>query len=112
MKKTILLLALALVMALPAFAKDEKTETVKLPTLQCGMCKKNIEGNLQSLKGLDSISVNVEEKTATVVYDAEVVSLTQIEEAISKVGYAANETEADRKAQRKLHACCQPGAHE
>ena len=41
------------------------------------------------------------------------LSLTKkIEEAISMSGYDANETKADRKAQRKLHGCCQPGAHD
>ena len=71
-----------------------------------------IENGLKDLEGLDSIDVNVKEKVATMVYDADVLSLGQIEGAISNVGYDANETKADRKAQKELHAYCQPGAHD
>jgi periplasmic mercuric ion binding protein len=112
MKQLSLILALALITLVPVLAKEIKTETVSLPTLQCGMCKKTIEKKMTGMNGLDSITVNVEEKTATVVYDTSVTSLEKIEEAISLIGYDANETQADRKAQRKLHACCQPGSHE
>jgi copper chaperone CopZ len=112
MNRTLLSVVLALFLALPAFAREVKTETISLPTLQCGMCKKNIESKLSGMQGLDSITVSVDEKTATVVYDAAVTSIEKIEEAISMAGYDANETKADRKAQRKLHACCQPGAHD
>jgi periplasmic mercuric ion binding protein len=112
MKQLSLILALALITLVPVLAKEIKTETVSLPTLQCGMCKKTIEKKMTGTNGLDSITVNVAEKTATVVYDAEVTSLEKIVEAISMTGYDANETRADRKAQSKLHGCCQPGSHD
>ena len=112
MKHLSLILALALMTLVPVLAREIKTETISLPTVQCGSCKKTIEKKLTGMKGLDSISVNVEEKSATVVYDTTITSLEKIEKAISMVGYDANETKADRKAQRKLDACCQPGAHD
>jgi mercuric ion binding protein len=112
MKQLSFIIALALMTLVPVLAKEIKTETVSLPTLQCGTCKKTIETKMTGMNGLDSITVNVEEKTATVVYDTSVTSLEKIEQAISMIGYDANETKADRKAQRRLHACCQPGAHD
>jgi periplasmic mercuric ion binding protein len=112
MKRILTALALIIAIALPASAKEPQTATIKLPTLQCGTCQKTIEGKLQDFEGLDSISVDVDEKVATVVFDAEVTSVAALEQAISKIGYDANEVRADKRAQKKLHPCCQPGAHE
>ena len=111
--RTFLIALIALVaIALPMSAKEITTAKVKLPTLQCGMCKRTIETKLKDHAGLDSITVSVDEKEATVVFDADVTTLEQIEQAISKSGYDANEVAADKRAQKKLHPCCQPGAHE
>jgi copper chaperone CopZ len=112
MKKLLLAIAAVLLIALPASAKDIKTTTIKLPTLQCGTCKRTIESKLSGLRGLDSITVDVEQKVATVVYDADVTTLKSIEKAISKAGYDANDTKADARAQKKLSPCCQPGGEE
>lgn len=112
MKKILTALALTIAVALPASAEEIKTAEIKLPTLQCGMCKRTIESKLKGTEGLDSISVDVDLKTATVVFDADVTTVTALEEAISKAGYDANEVRADKRAQKKLHPCCQPGAHE
>ena len=112
MKRISTLLALLFVMTLSLRAEEPTTVTVALPTLQCGMCKKTIETKVTGLEGLQSITVDVETKIATVVFNPHVTNLEAIETAISKAGYDANETKADVRAQKKLHGCCQPGAHE
>src|SRR5688572_11140486 len=98
MKKLLLTLTLVLAIALPLVAKDV-TKTIKLPTIQCGMCKQKIESKLAGVKGLDSINVDVDTKTATVTFNDRVTSLARIEKAIAKVGYDANRKKADRRAQ-------------
>lgn len=108
---TALLMILAVVMALPLHAREMRTEKIKLPTLQCGMCKETIETKMQKMKGLKSIVVDVDDLSATVEYDADVVTLAKIEKSIADIGYDANDTRAKRSAQRKLDKCCQPGAH-
>jgi periplasmic mercuric ion binding protein len=105
-------LALVLALVLPALAKEITTATITLPTLQCGMCKRTIEAKMMDHAGLDSISVDVDEKVATVVFDADITSLDSITKAIAKIGYTANDVRADKFAQKKLNPCCQPGAHE
>ena len=112
MKRISTLLALLFVMTLALRAETPTTVTIALPTLQCGMCKKTIESKVGGTEGISAITVNVDEKTASVTFDKDVISLEQVENAISKAGYDANETKADKKAQKKLHGCCQPGAHE
>lgn len=111
MKNILYALACLLIISLPASA-DEITKTIKLPTLQCGMCKSKIESKVSHLKGLDSITVDVELKQATVTFDDAVTTIAKIERAIAKTGYDANDVKADRRAQRKLDACCQPDGHE
>ena len=112
MKRISLVLALLVTVVVAASAEELATATIELPTLQCGMCKKTIESKVGNDEGIKSIVVDVDKKTATVTYDKDVISLEAIEQAISKSGYDANETKADKRAQKKLHACCQPGAHD
>jgi mercuric ion binding protein len=112
MKRTIICAALFLAVLLPVLAAAVKTETIRVPTIQCGSCKHRIESKLQGLKGLQSIAVDVDTKTATVAFDPDVVTLAQIEKAIAKVGYDANETKANAKAQSRLSPCCRPGGGE
>ena len=112
MKRTFMGLALFLAVTMAVMAATYRTETINLPSLQCGMCKQRIEKKLKGMKGLKSVTVDVDTKTATVEYDPEKLTLAKIERAISKTGYDANDIKADQKAQNKLHACCRPGAHE
>lgn len=112
MKRAAITLFMFIALLLPALAKGIKTETVKLPTLQCGMCEQKIETAMKDLKGIKSFDVDVEKLNATVEYDSDVLTMEKIEKAIAAVGYDANETRANRAAQRKLHKCCQPGAHQ
>lgn len=112
MKQISTILTLLLAIVLPALAYHMETREIALPTLQCGMCKRTIETKVTGLEGLQSITVDVEKKIATVIFNPHVTSVEAIETAISKAGYDANETKADVRAQKKLHACCQPGAHE
>jgi periplasmic mercuric ion binding protein len=109
MKRFALPALLALLVFLPAFAKTLTTETIALPTIQCNMCKQTIESKLAELEGLQSITVDVENHNAVVVFNADKVTLSEIETAITKVGYDANEKKAVLKAQKKLSPCCQPG---
>ena len=111
MKRIALTLFLALAIMVPVLAKEIVTETIKLPTLQCDMCKETIESKMKKVKGVKSITVDVDKLSATVEYDADVLTLAKIEKAIAATGYDANDTRANRRAQRKLDKCCQPGAH-
>lgn len=108
MKRTFLAIALILAVMVPALADAVKTEKIKLPTLQCESCKQRIETKLKNFKGLKSIDVNVDDKVATVVYDTQVTSVDKIEQAISNIGYDANNTKASKQAVGKLPACCRP----
>lgn len=95
-----------------ALKKESRTDTVSVPEMQCGMCEMRISKTLKKLKGVSSVSADAETDKVVVVYDPEVLSLADIEEAIAGAGYDAGEVKTTKAAQAKLHGCCRPGAHE
>jgi copper chaperone CopZ len=87
---------------------DAKTE-ISVSSMQCGMCQKNIENGLGSMKGVKSVHVSMEDKVAHVTHDPKVIDLAGLEKEISKLGYQANETLADPLAYEALPGCCKVG---
>jgi copper chaperone CopZ len=80
--------------------------TINLPSIQCSMCKKTIEGAVKKLDGVQEVKVSVKEKTATVTYDKAKTDVSKIEDTITAAGYDANTKTADKKAYDELHGCC------
>lgn len=86
---------------------DNKAHTMlKLPTVQCGICKKTIEHGLTGINGILSVSVDIENKMGHINYDSSRTDLPKIEALIASLGYQANETAADSVAYNKLPNCC------
>tara|TARA_Y100000590_G_C15265068_1_gene842775 strand:- start:242 stop:583 length:342 start_codon:yes stop_codon:yes gene_type:complete len=82
---------------------------IDTPSIQCGMCQKNIEVGLRKLKGVTNSNVDLSSKVTTVFYHEEKTDLVTIEKAISKIGYQANKILADPTAYESLPACCKIG---
>jgi copper chaperone CopZ len=105
------LLTLAVVSALMACETKKDIATVhtisiKVETAQCGMCAKNIETALASVEGVKSADVDLDKKIATVEFVPASVNLAQLETAITKSGYNANDKKAEPKAYEDLDECC------
>ena len=89
---------------------DTVKAEIKLNTIQCGMCIKNINDSLNDLDGIVKVDVSMDKKVGYVSYNATMLDLETIENSISSVGYDANETRANIEAYNKLDACCRvPG---
>ena len=84
---------------------DDKT-VIKLPSMQCGTCKKKITKALKQVDGVKEVDVNVDTKEAKVTFDNSVVNVSQLEVAITSAGYDANDKKADATAYDKLDECC------
>lgn len=91
---------------------DAEVIEIKLSTIQCGTCKKNIEGAVKKIDGVKSINVVVKDKIAKVEYDKSRTDLNKIEGAIVLAGYQANDKPADKNAYDKLEDCCKIGGHD
>lgn len=117
--KNIIIIALAF-FAINLSAQSEKAtsdavtkteiKTAKFKTsAECGMCKKRIEKALGKVEGITYSKLNVPTKILKVKYDSEKLSEEDIRNAVSAVGYDADNVEADPKAYKKLPKCCKKG---
>lgn len=78
---------------------------------QCDMCKDRIEKALALEKGVKRATLDVDSKVLTVVYNSNQIKPEQIKAAVTKVGYDADELQADADAYKKLPGCCKKGGH-
>jgi copper chaperone CopZ len=87
---------------------EEPTEKeIKIQTSAvCSMCEERIEGNMAFEKGVKSVSLDDETKIVTITYKTAKTDPDKLRKAISKLGYDADDVEADPEAYAKLPACC------
>ncbi|MDZ7359559.1 MAG: heavy-metal-associated domain-containing protein [candidate division KSB1 bacterium] len=107
----IMVLILTLSVLLVACQKSEQTATasqadIKVPTIQCEICAKNVKTALEALQGVKTASVDLTTKVAQVSFDPGNLTLADLENAIAKAGYDANDTKRDPLAYEDLDACC------
>ena len=109
-KNTIIILLTGLILGLMACSKGEaKQADIALTTMQCGMCEATIEKGMAKVNGITKFDVDMVGKSGHVTYNASVIDLAAIEEAISALGYQANKTLADPVAYEALPGCCKVG---
>ncbi len=98
------------ILVLPSFfllGQNLNVKEIKIQTsAQCGMCKDAIEKTLTFERGVRKSVLHMKTKIVTVEYDQRRTNPDKIRKAISKIGYDADDIEADKKAYEKLEACC------
>ena len=87
MKLGAMILGIALVGGI-ALAK-EATAHLKAPDMTCGACTAAVKKALTQTKGVRTADVNLEKRTATVVYEDTQVTEAQLQKAIEKAGFHA-----------------------
>lgn len=106
--KNILLVIASLLFTANLFAQNAE---VKIKTSAvCEKCKKAIEHDLLFEKGVKKVSVDLDTKVATVVYNPEKTNEQKIKVAITQIGYDADSLAADSVAYLKLPDCCKKDA--
>jgi len=91
--------------------KASKTEKVIIKTSAvCQQCKDRLEKNIAFEKGVRAVSLDLETKELTVEFRTGKNTKEGLKKAVTKVGYDADELEADPKAYEKLPACCKKDA--
>ena len=77
--------------------------TIGVYGMTCGHCQKSVADAISSLEGVESVDVNLESGSATVIFDPEKVSLDDIKEAVRKAGYSTErEAETEEEAQAEI----------
>jgi copper ion binding protein len=61
-------------------------KTFMVNGMKCMHCKAKVEDAIQSLKGINTVKVNLEDKSASVDYDENVVSVDDLKKAVSASG--------------------------
>ena len=112
MKK--LLFSLVATVGLSVFASAQTkallTAKISTPTVQCDMCKENIETYLKRYDGVTYINVNVKRKETTVKYLTDRTNIEQIKTAIANAGYDADDIAANPDSYKQLPKCCKKPA--
>ncbi|MBC6993723.1 heavy metal-associated domain-containing protein [Neolewinella lacunae] len=91
--------------AFAAMAAPPKKVTIQTNAV-CGMCKTAIEKSLNALEGVEMAELDLVTKKVKVKYDADVVNVETLRQAIAATGYDADDVAARPKAREKLAACC------
>ncbi len=60
---------------------------LNVPTVSCNHCKTAIENAVGALDGVEEVAVDVAEKTVSVEFDTDAISLESIEETVVEEGY-------------------------
>lgn len=109
MKKTIVLSFLAILSSIFAYGQKQtnQAEVTIQTSAKCEMCKKRIERDLSLQKGITKADLNLDNKAVTVSYNPKKTDVEKIKQAISMIGYDADEVIANEKSHNNLPECCQ-----
>jgi len=66
---------------------EEIKSTIKIGGMSCAACSARVEKKLNNLPGVKQAQVNLLSNKATTFYDPEIIKLSDLEEAIRKIGY-------------------------
>lgn len=65
----------------------QDNKKIKIDNMNCPNCRKVILKNLMSLKGINSVNINLSVQTVILTYNTETVTWKKIKDAIMKQGY-------------------------
>ena len=68
----------------------KKTVILLVPGMTCRVCPITVRKALEKVKGVNSVYVNFDAKTATVTYDPHQVSVSDLTDATEKSGYPSS----------------------
>lgn len=68
-------------------AAAERTVTLTLEHMTCATCPFVVRKALQQVDGVDAVRVDYESKTATVVFDPTIASVSDLTAATTRAGY-------------------------
>ena len=66
---------------------DSQHYVLDVPNISCNHCKMAIEAALRGLDGVIAVEVEVPDKTVSVRFDADVLTLQTVKRAIEEEGY-------------------------
>ena len=83
-----------------------ETVSIKIPSMVCGTCEKNISKAIYLVEGVKVVDVSSKSKTAEIKFVSFQTIIETIERAVTEAGYDANDKKRNTEAYEKLDACC------
>ncbi len=105
MKKLALLL-MVFGISLSTYASGGNVEMEVSSSIVCGMCKNTIEKGLAYTEGIKTVRVDVKANKIYVKYNDSKITEQEVKEAITKLGYVADDMKPTKEAYDALHGCC------
>jgi copper ion binding protein len=68
---------------------DNVSIEISIEGMSCISCVANVKKTLSDLKGINEVKVSLENKSATLQYNPQKVSLDKITQSINEIGYKA-----------------------
>ena len=62
-------------------------ESISIEGMMCGHCQTTVDKAIRSVNGVQDVTVDLDGKQATVVYDPSDTDISEIKAAIAKAGY-------------------------
>ena len=75
----------------PASQAEQRTATFTVDKMFCAMCPITVRIAMEKVDGVAAVEVDLDSKSATVVYDSSVVTPERIAEAAAHAGYPAEQ---------------------
>lgn len=69
---------------------NKKEQKLNITGMTCNHCVMSVEKALTAVPGVENVTVNLEEKNAAVVYDADATSPDQMIAALDETNYKAS----------------------
>jgi copper chaperone len=82
-----------------------QTEVLKVTGMTCNGCTSKVAHALNSIPGVDNVSVSLSEGEATVRYNEGLITPEQLKSAVKTAGYGAGATAGTTSGQSK-GGCC------
>lgn len=68
--------------------KDRKEITIRIEGMHCGMCTARMQKAFLAMKGVKEADVNLDTKSARIVYDAGKVTEDDLKKTVEETGYS------------------------
>ncbi|MBQ3005880.1 MAG: heavy metal translocating P-type ATPase, partial [Clostridia bacterium] len=70
--------------------------TINIGGMSCAACSAAVERSIKRLEGVKEVTVNIATNNAVIVYDEEILKLSDIKSAIKKAGFKPLDSETDK----------------
>ena len=103
-----LIIVLFSILTVNAWAQKEIVKILtSAPCVDMLCCKEKIEEEMQFTRGVTAVDLEIETGILTVAFKTKKTDTDKLRQAISLIGYNADDVKGNQKAHDKLPSCCQ-----